>query len=170
MPRIHVCSLARIGEVAGSCGARSMITLMKDDYRVDRPACIAQDRHLHLSVSDIVEAADGYALAQADHVGDLIGFVRAWDRSDPLLIHCFAGVSRSTAAAFIAACALRPEWPESDIAEMIRERSPTATPNARLVTLADRTLGRNGRMVKAISAIGRGVDCFEGIPFHIDIG
>jgi predicted protein tyrosine phosphatase len=42
-------------------------------------------------------------------------------------------------------------------------------PNRRLVALADRVLGRNGRMVAAVEAIGTGVSAFEGIPFSIDV-
>jgi hypothetical protein len=47
--------------------------------------------------------------------------------------------------------------------------SPTATPNRRLVALADRRLGREGRMAAAIAAIGRGADCFEGAPFALEL-
>ena len=41
--------------------------------------------------------------------------------------------------------------------------------NARLVAVADDILGRNGRMVDAIAAIGRGADAFEGTPFHLKV-
>jgi predicted protein tyrosine phosphatase len=86
-----------------------------------------------------------------------------------MVIHCFAGVSRSTAAAFIAACALNPTRDEAEIAAAIRAASRTATPNARLVALADAALGRDGRMSKAVAAIGRGEICEEGIPFSLAI-
>jgi predicted protein tyrosine phosphatase len=86
-----------------------------------------------------------------------------------MVIHCFAGVSRSTAAAFIAVCALEPEVAETEFAQKIRAVSPTATPNTRLVALADERLRRGGRMVAAIRAIGRGEDCFEGTPFRLDL-
>ncbi len=99
----------------------------------------------------------------------MLAFVRAWDRAEPMVIHCFAGVSRSTAAAFIAACALKPERDEFAIARAIREASPTATPNARLVALADEALGRKGRMNDAIVRIGRGEECFEGTPFVLEL-
>jgi predicted protein tyrosine phosphatase len=97
----------------------------------------------------------------------LLDFVGAWDRTEPLLIHCYAGVSRSTAAAFIAACALAPARDEGEIARALRAASPTATPNARLIALADAALGRGGRMTDAVAAIGRGVECFEGKPFAL---
>ena len=87
-----------------------------------------------------------------------------------MLIHCFAGVSRSTAAAFIAVCALSPGRDENEIAWAIRQASPTATPNARLVAVADAILDRSGRMTTAISAIGRGETCEVGVPFMLEIG
>jgi predicted protein tyrosine phosphatase len=170
MPRIHVCSLARLADTVAATGARSLVTIVNAATPVTRPREIAEDRHLTLGVSDIVTPVDGHILPAQAHVDALLGFVGAWDRASPLIIHCYAGVSRSTAAAFIAACALRPDLAETTLAETIRARSPTATPNSRLVAVADGLLGRDGRMVAAIAAIGRGAECFEGAPFHLDIG
>ncbi len=169
MPFIHVCSLARIEATVTEIGARSMITLLQAGTLIVRPAAITLDRHLFLSLSDIIEPVEGHILPDAEHVETLLDFVYAWDRAAPLLIHCFAGVSRSTAAAFIGACALNAARDESDIAHAIRAASPTATPNARLVALADDILGRNGRMNEAIAEIGRGENCTEGIPFSLPI-
>lgn len=86
-----------------------------------------------------------------------------------MVIHCWAGVSRSTAGAFTALCLFRPDLPETVIAERLRARSPEATPNARLVALADARLGREGRMIEAIRRIGRGADAFEGSVFSMVI-
>ncbi|HRD14749.1 MAG TPA: hypothetical protein PLI79_23150 [Mycobacterium sp.] len=44
-----------------------------------------------------------------------------------------------------------------------------ATPNPRIVAIADGMLGRDGRMVRAIHAIGRGEDAYEGTPFALSI-
>jgi predicted protein tyrosine phosphatase len=169
MPRIHVCSLQRLEETIRQTGARSLVTLIERDFAISRPVEIAAADHLHVRISDIIEPSDGYVLPGETHVEEFLGFVRRWDRRDPMVIHCYAGVSRSTAAAFIAACALAPEYPEQVFAARIRSASPTATPNARLVALADVTLHRKGRMIAAIDAIGRGVDCYEGVPFALDL-
>jgi predicted protein tyrosine phosphatase len=85
------------------------------------------------------------------------------------VVHCWAGISRSTAAAFVVACTLNPERDERDIAWAIRRASPTATPNIRIVALADEMLEREGRMVAAIEAIGRGHVAGEGVPFRLDL-
>ncbi len=169
MPRLHVCSLSRLDEIVTASGARSVVTLINVGTPVTRPAAIAQDRHLFIGMSDITAPMQGHVTPDVAHVDALLDFVRAWDRAHPLVIHCWAGVSRSTAAAFVAACALRPERAEAEIADAIRTASPTATPNARFVAVADDLLGRKGRMVDAVSAIGRGVDCFEGVPFALPV-
>lgn len=170
MPRIHVCPLSMIADAVRQTGARSMVTLINPLYPVARPAEIEPARHLHISVSDIVDHLDGHVAPDVAHVQALLNFARAWDRAHPLLIHCYAGVSRSTAAAYVAACALRPEFCELETARRLRALSPTATPNARIVAIADDLLGRGGRMAAAISEIGRGQDCFEGAPFALEIG
>ena len=169
MPRLHVCPISRIDETVAATGARSLVTLLREDYPVSRPAAIPPERHHRVPISDIVEPVDGHVAPGWDHVEDLLAFVRQWDRREPILLHCFAGVSRSTAAAFIAACALAPQRPEIEIAQALREASPTATPNALLVRHADELLGRGGRMVAAIRSIGRGADCMEGAPFTLEI-
>lgn len=71
--------------------------------------------------------------------------------------------------AFIAVCALRPERDPAEIAETLRRASPSATPNARLVEIADDVLARGGTMVDAVRAIGRGQTAFEGTPFALDL-
>jgi predicted protein tyrosine phosphatase len=86
-----------------------------------------------------------------------------------MVIHCFAGISRSTAGAYVAACALNPERDEMQIAWDIRRASRTAQPNSRIVTIADRLLKRDGRMIRAIEAIGVGDAATEGHPFRLEI-
>lgn len=64
-----------------------------------------------------------------------------------VLIHCEAGVSRSTAAALIMyTCWLGPGR-EQEALERVLEQRPIAIPNPRMVGLADRLLNRGGRLV-----------------------
>ena len=166
---IHVCSLARLHDTVDETGARHVITLLRNTDQVVRPSAIAQENHLVLSMDDIVEPIEGYEAPGHDHVAQLIGFVEQWDRAAPMVVHCYAGISRSTAGAFVAACALNPRRDEMQIAWAIRRASPTAMPNARIVSLADRLLDRNGRMVRAIETIGPGISAYEGHPFRLDL-
>jgi len=166
---IHVCSLAHLHDIVHDTGARHVVSLIGDEARVERPAGIAPENHLWLRLHDISAPLDGYIVPDEEHVADLLSFVRGWDRRAPLVVHCFAGISRSTASAFASVCALSPHRDEASIAQALRRASPTATPNARIVALADRLLGRQGRMVAAIETIGRGELTSEAAPFRLDL-
>ena len=166
---IHVCSLARLHDTVAETGAQHVVTLIKDISIVRRPASIVAANHLLLDMDDISDTIDGYVAPAEEHIGELIGFVRRWSKEAPLVVHCFAGISRSTAGAFVTVCALNPQRDEAGIAQALRAASPTATPNIRIVRLADRILGRNGRMVAAIESIGRGHAAYEAAPFRLDL-
>ncbi len=169
MPTLHVCPLARLHAVVAETRASHVVTLINVGSAVERPPGIAAERHLFLGISDIVEPLEGHIMPAAEHVERLLPFVRAWGREAPLVFHCFAGISRSTAAAFIAACALRPDLAETEIAQRLRAASPSATPNRRLVAVADDILSRRGRMVAAVERIGRGAEVMEGVPFVLRV-
>ena len=167
---IHVCSLARLHATVNETGARHIVTLLRLTDRVERPRHITAENHLVLAVDDITAPVEGYTAPADDHVQRLIDFVGKWDRTAPMVVHCYAGISRSTAGAFVAACALNPERDELEIAWEVRRASRTAQPNARIVTIADRLLKRDGRMVRAIETIGPGDHAMEGEPFRLDVG
>jgi predicted protein tyrosine phosphatase len=165
---IHVCPLSKMDATVASAGAERLISLL--DIAMVRPAAISEQNHLWLSVHDISEPREGLTLPGEVHVRRLLDFATAWDRARPLVINCYAGISRSTASAYIIAAALAPGRDEFELASTLRRRSPSATPNIRLVGLADAILGRGGRMVEAVQSIGRGADAFEGVPFALEIG
>jgi predicted protein tyrosine phosphatase len=167
--RVYVCSMTRVVETVRDSGARSLVTILTAGASLVRPLEIAPEKHLRIAVSDIEAPKEGHVLAGDGHIEKLLAFFGDWDRRAPLVIHCYAGVSRSPAAAFVAACALAPHRCELELAQELRRVSPTATPNRRMVELADRRLGRQGRMSAAITAIGRGAECFEGAPFSLDL-
>jgi predicted protein tyrosine phosphatase len=166
---IHVCSLARLHDTVEETGARHIVTFIRESSLVPRPSRIALGNHLLLAVDDISAPREGHTVPATEHVEALIRFVGQWDRTTPLVIHCFAGISRSTAGAFVAVCALNPERDEVEIAQALRTASPTATPNARIVEIGDQLLGRGGRMRAAIEAIGRGAEAVEAYPFRLEI-
>ena len=166
---IHVCSLARLQETVDDTGARHVVSLIGDEGNVVRPHAVAPENHLWLRLHDISSPLDGYIMPGEEHVADLIRFVRGWDRRAPLVVHCYMGISRSTASAFASVCALNPERDENSIAQALRRASSTASPNIRIVSLADRLLGRGGRMVAAIETIGRGDLTAEAAPFRLDL-
>jgi predicted protein tyrosine phosphatase len=166
---IHVCSLAKLHETVVSTGALHVVTMLRDPDRFQRLRRISARNHLFLSMDDVTTPIDGYVSPSEEHVTQLVEFLKRWDRATPLVMHCMAGISRSTAGAFVAACALNPQRSEAAIAQAMRDASPSAMPNILLVTHADRMLGRRGRMVQAIDAIGAGLPALEGDPFRLDL-
>jgi len=137
--------------------------------QVQRPDSVLPANHLKVAMDDITEPTDGLSQPSEAHIAQVLDFVRGWDRGAPLVIHCYAGVSRSTASAFAAACALNPHRDEMAIARQIRSASPIASPNRLIVSLADKALGRDGRMLRALDDIGPASMMVEGKPFRIDL-
>jgi len=166
---IHVCSLAALPATVQSTGASHILTVMGNISKVQRPASVNEANHLLIAMDDVSAPADGFVVPSDAHVEKILAFVRGWDRRAPLVVHCFAGISRSTASAFAAACALNPQRDEIAIARQMREASQTAFPNRLIVALADRALGRQGRMLRALDEIGPGDMSIEGQPFRVDL-
>jgi predicted protein tyrosine phosphatase len=166
---IHVCSLAALPETVKATGASHILTVMAKVDQVQRPQSVLAANHLKVQVDDITEHMDGFLAPNESHIEQVLNFVRGWDRSAPMVVHCYAGISRSTASAFAAVCMLNPHRDEISIARQIRAASPIASPNRLMVSLADKALGRDGRMLRALDEMGPGSMTVEGRPFRIDL-
>jgi predicted protein tyrosine phosphatase len=166
---IHVCSLAALPDTVKSTGASHVLTVMANVDQVQRPESVLPANHLKVQMDDITEDLDGFVAPSEAHIEKVLNFVRNWDRSAPLVVHCYAGISRSTASAFAAVCLLNPHRDELSIAKLIRAASPIAQPNRLIVSLADKALGREGRMLRALDQMGPGSMTAEGRPFRLDL-
>ncbi|WP_438749321.1 tyrosine phosphatase family protein [Pararhizobium sp. O133] len=170
MSVIVVSPLSRIAEMAVRHRCREMVSLLSKEQTFHRPAVIEASRHLLLGMNDISFAGNAALIAPGEeHVREIIGFARQWDRSVPLLVHCWMGVSRSPAAAVIAALAVEPHQDDMALALRLRAASAYVTPNSRLIEIADSMLSRGGRLVAAIKTIGRGADADGNVPFVFSI-
>lgn len=163
---IIVSPLNAVEKLISSGRASQVVGLLTADDQHPELADLAPHKRLKLNMNDIAIPLDGMTVPGAEHTYQLLRFVDNWDRQSPLLIHCWAGISRSTAAAFITQCRLNPDRDELDIAAELRNLSPSATPNPMLVSHADALLDRKGAMTAAITAIGRGQNAFEGNIFE----
>lgn len=153
---IIVCPLSRAPEIALVRRPSHVVSLLDPGSAFPSLAGYSDDQHLRVPIHDIEAEADGFDALDAPRMRLILDFVARWERDEPILIHCYAGLSRSTATAFITACAHNSHADEEEIALHLRQSSPTASPNRRFVALADAELGRGGRMRRAIDAIGRG--------------
>ncbi len=164
---IVVCPLHLAPQIAKEKRVSHAISLLDPANPFPSLHPLTDAAHLKIGVHDIDELMHGYAAPDAHHVESLLAFAEGWDRAAPMLVHCWAGVSRSTATAFSIACAANPKASEMEIAQTLRAASPTATPNKRIVSLADDILQRGGRMRAAVAQIGRGDLLIESRPFSI---
>jgi predicted protein tyrosine phosphatase len=162
---IHVCSLEQMPGLVAATKARHLVTVINQMSIPPTPPEIVPTRHLRLAMNDITVPQDGLVHPNEEHIAALIGYAREWNAAGPMVVHCWAGISRSTAAAFIAACTLNEPGTEAAFATRLRQLSPRATPNALMVEIADDLLGRKGRMIGAIEAIGQGEMAMVGEPF-----
>jgi predicted protein tyrosine phosphatase len=164
---IYVSPLSLVEATVADASVGHLVTLINHDTLVKTPPSIEPERHLRLAMNDITEPHEGLVLPCETHVADLVEFALGWDRKAPLLIHCWAGISRSTAAALITLCVLNPDADELRLAQALREASPTASPNRRLVQLGDEVLQRSGRMIEAVECIGPGEFAEEALVFAL---
>ncbi|MFW6027221.1 MAG: tyrosine phosphatase family protein [bacterium] len=133
-----------------------MISLLADEAAVETPDGLAPDRHLRICVDDIPAPEDGRIHPDRPHVEDLIRFVDRWNGSGTLLVHCFMGISRSAAAAYITLCRYNEHGLEESIARAMRRIGTHLQPNPLLVHHGDEALKRAGRMIRAVEKLGRG--------------
>jgi predicted protein tyrosine phosphatase len=164
---IWICSLAAAPQLVRQLRPSRVVSLLSPYDTFPAFEGFGSDLHLQVPIHDIVDDVGEWRAPDLSDAESVINFVQPWDRAAPMLIHCWAGISRSTASAFITACLHNPEAEEQEIAAAIRAASPTASPNKRLVAHADALLGRNGRMNRAVESIGRGSAAMEAQAFSI---
>jgi predicted protein tyrosine phosphatase len=146
-----------------------MVTLLSPEHMIETPEGIEAARHLRLGLNDVADTLVSEDPPNEKHIDELIAFGRTWDGKTPMLVHCWAGISRSTAASFILLCDKREPGMEREIANTLRYRAPHAHPNPLMVSIADRMLDRGGRMIAAIESIGRGTIVAEGQTVEIPL-
>ena len=163
MPRLLVAPLSALDEVLTSHRPSHLVSLLSPQYMISTPDGFDPGRHLKLGVNDVSDPAHAEHPPGRDHIDRLIAFARGWDGNAPLLIHCWAGISRSMASAYTVLCDRLGGGRETEIALAIRRRAPHASPNILLVRHADDALGRGGRMVAALGAMGEPIAATEGV-------
>jgi predicted protein tyrosine phosphatase len=165
---ITVSPLNAVPGLMHEYGIRRVLGLLGPD--IEHPDLgLPDDAHLRMTFNDISTPMTGMTPPGEDHVRQIISFIEDWDLSGPMLIHCWAGISRSTASAFITMCLLNPQEEEIDLAWELRNLAPSATPNRLIIQHADNLMRREGRMVSAIRKIGRGVEAWVGDVFKWDV-
>ena len=143
-------------ERAADIDPRFIISLMDPGSTYSLPRGPSLEQHIRIAVHDIatdeIRYAVPYVTPNAEHVGQIINFARGWDGRGRVLVHCTAGISRSSAAGLILLATRNPGH-EGEIARLMRERGPWLNPNPLMVRLADDVLDREGALIAALNAM-----------------
>ncbi len=163
MPHLLVTPLSSLAGALDAHNPSHLVSLLSPEHMIETPQGFAAAMHLRLRVNDIVDPAAGTAPPARRHIDELLAFSRGWDAQRPLLIHCWAGISRSMASAFTILCDRLGPGHEIEIARAMRQRAPHAQPNRLLVRYADDALERGGDMVEALNNMGPPLVVEEGV-------
>ena len=164
---IYVTSLFEMPHYVRILQPSHLISIIQPEFQPDTPPEIDPAHHLRVQVHDISEPADGFIPPGDSHIRELIDFLHRWQTDTPLLVHCYAGISRSTAAALIARVVKTGD--ALDAALALRRAAPHAKPNALIVALADDILGLGGCLIEARRAMGEGVLAEEGTLVELSV-
>jgi predicted protein tyrosine phosphatase len=180
MTTIHVCPLHLVpSEFARLRPARLVTLLSPHGAMPERPSDLEPQHHLTRLFHDIASEVDDLTPPSGQDVQAVIAFAKGWAkgaanapaegqlRHGPMLIHCYAGISRSTAAALITALVINPDQADDSLVARLRTVSPTANPNRRMVSIADQILGRSGALVDAVETMDPSTFAPHGEPFEL---
>ena len=142
-------------------GATHILSLLGIEGVPETPVGIDPARHLHIEVDDVPASYAGDIEPREEHVREFLDFAETWGRQGAMFVHCYAGVSRSTAAGLSILCLYNPGR-EAAAAKALRDAAPHARPNLRIIEIADRIMDLDGRLVRAVAAMGPG--SYEGGP------
>lgn len=153
--RRSVCGLDEL-EIHGGRGVTHVLSIMDPGWAT--PAAFERypdHRRVELRFHDAIEADDGVILPTRADVEAVLAFGagHADDRDAHILVHCHAGVSRSTAAMTTLIVQAHPETTEDAVFERVLAIRPQAWPNLRMVGFADELLKRDGRLVAALGRL-----------------
>jgi predicted protein tyrosine phosphatase len=156
---ISVCG---IEELAGHCetGASHVLSILDPDHPVPEAfGSFGEHAKLELRFHDIIEETPGQILPQPAHVDAILALGQDMDADAAadrhLLVHCHAGISRSTAALVLVVAQALPTVPAEEILRLIHHMREKAWPNLRMIEMGDARLGRDGSLVAATHALHR---------------
>jgi predicted protein tyrosine phosphatase len=165
--KLTICGLE---ELPGHCEARAVthvLSILDPGFPEPEPLRhFGLERRLKLNFHDVIEAAPGWVAPEKWDVELLLAFGRNLDQAAPgrlgfkfwdthLLVHCHAGVSRSTASAILLLAQHDPARSAHDVVGQVIRLRPHAWPNLRIIEIGDGLLGRGGEIVAAVGALYR---------------
>ena len=158
---IYGITVCGIDELAGHCstGASHVLSILDPEFPVPEAfGTFGEHEKLELRFDDIIEDIAGQRPPNGDDVARILAFGRdliAAPRPSHLLVHCHAGISRSTASMALIIAQTLPDAPAEAVLGLVHGIREKAWPNLRLIELGDAQLRRGGTLVAATRALYR---------------
>jgi predicted protein tyrosine phosphatase len=148
---ITICGIDEL-QGHGALGATHVLSILDPEFPVPEAfGEYGEHDRLELRFHDIIDPTPGMILPGPEHVEAILAFGRNLD-ADPqanLIVHCHAGISRSTASMALILAQAMPHEPAEAILATVHGIREKAWPNLRLIELGDVLLGRDGTLVEA---------------------
>ena len=144
----------------GAAGASHVLSILDPDHPVPEAfGAFGEHEKLELRFHDIIDETPGLLAPQPAHVEAILALGRDL-LSQPagtmrLLVHCHAGISRSTASMVLILAQALPDLAAGVVVQRVHSIREKAWPNLRLVEIGDALLGRGGTLVEATHALHR---------------
>ncbi len=156
---ITVCGLEELAGHADREVSHVLSILDPDQPEPEAFGAYGEHSRLELKFHDIIEETAGFLAPQPEHIAKILDFGRDILR-DPenlrhLLVHCHAGISRSTASMALLLAQAQPELSAPGVLAQVLHIREKAWPNLRILALGEEQLGREGEFTTAVGAIYR---------------
>ncbi len=156
---ITVCGLEELAGHADRKVSHVLSILDPDQPEPEAFGAYGEHARLELKFHDIIEETAGFEAPQPAHVEKMLEFGQNL-LSDPeavrhLLVHCHAGISRSTAAMTLLLAQAQPGLSADQVLAQVVHIRERAWPNLRILTLGEELLGRRGEFTTAAGSIYR---------------
>ena len=150
---LTVCGLHEL-DAHGARDVTHVLSLL-DPGTPEPTAFSTYDPHIRTTLyfHDAIEPGRDIVLPEMSDIETILAFARDAGDVGHLLIHCHMGISRSTAAMLMVMAQAFPDDLEDTLIDRLTEIRPQAWPNSRMIAFADERLGRNGRLMAAVTTI-----------------
>ena len=167
---ITICGIPEL-DGHSEAGASHVLSILDPEWPV--PAAFESfgaHRRLELRFHDVIEdGIPGMEPPREEHVVALLAFGRdAIAAASHLVVHCHAGVSRSTASVALILAQALPQLPGVVIFREVLRIRPQAWPNLRIVEMGDRLLDRGGDLLAGAREIYSGATALTPRPGRTD--